>query len=123
VKYSPDGVHSWAGVKLDRTPTRTLSLGWEHRFALPGGAVVAGVHTRASGRALLTVPTQALKYWVPGHTESDLRLAWEPAGAPWTVQARVRNLENEVRPTAVNSFGMALPGEPRSADLRFDYRF
>jgi iron complex outermembrane receptor protein len=110
-------------VKLDRTPTRTLSLGWEHRFALPGGAVVAGVHTRASGRALLTVPTQALKYWVPGHTESDLRLAWEPAGAPWTVQARVRNLENEVRPTAVNSFGMALPGEPRSADLRFDYRF
>jgi iron complex outermembrane receptor protein len=123
VKYSPDGLHSWAGVKLDRTPTRTLSLGWEHRFALPGGALVAGVHTRASGRTLLTVPTKALKYGVPGHTESDLRLAWEPAGAPWSLQARVRNLENEVRPTAVNSFGMALPSAPRTADLRFDYRF
>jgi iron complex outermembrane receptor protein len=60
---------------------------------------------------------------VPGHLESDLRLAWEPLGAPWTVQARVRNLENAVRPTAVNSFGMALPGAPRTADLRADYRF
>jgi iron complex outermembrane receptor protein len=123
ISYSPDGKHSWAGVKLDRTPTRTLSLGWEHRVKLPGGALVAGVHTRASSRALLTVPSQALKYWVPGHTESDLRLAWEPLGAPWTVQARVRNLENVVRPTTVNSFGMALPSEPRTADLRIDYRF
>lgn len=123
VRYSPDGVHSWAGVKLDRTPTRTLSLGWEHRFALPGGALVAGAHTRAGSRLLLTVPSKALRYGVPGHTESDLRLAWEPLGAPWTVQARVRNLENEVYPTNVNSFGMAYPGEPRTADLRFDYRF
>jgi iron complex outermembrane receptor protein len=122
-RYSPDGVHSWAGVKLDRTPTRTMSLGWEHRFALPGGALVAGLHTRAGSRSLLTVPTKALKYWVPGHTESDLRMAWEPLGAPWTLQARVRNLENAVRPTTVNSFGMALPSAPRTADLRFDYRF
>jgi iron complex outermembrane receptor protein len=122
-QYSPDGVHSWAGVKLDRTPTRTLSLGWEHRFGLPGGALVAGIHTRAASATLLTVPAKALRYTVPGHLESDLRLAWEPLGAPWTVQARVRNLENEVRPTSVNSFGMALPGAPRTADLRVDYRF
>ena len=123
VRYAPDGVHSWAGTKLDRTPTRTLSLGWEHRFALPGGALTAGVHSRAASGYLLTVPTQALKYRVPGHIASDLRLAWEPAGAAWTLAARVRNLENEVYPTAVNSFGMALPGAPRTADLRFDYRF
>jgi iron complex outermembrane receptor protein len=123
VRYSPDGVHSWAGVKLERTPTRTLSLGWEHRFGLPGGALAAGVHTRVSSATLLTVPSQALKYTVPGHTESDLRLAWEPLGARWTLQALVRNLENEVRPTSVNSFGMALPSAPRTADLRLDYRF
>lgn len=123
VRYSPDGVHSWAGVKLERTPTRTLSLGWEHRFVLPGGALAAGAHTRVSSATLLTVPSQALKYTVPGHTESDLRLAWEPLGARWTLQALVRNLENEVRPTSVNSFGMALPSAPRTADLRLDYRF
>ena len=123
VQYAPDGVHSWAGTKLDRTPTRTLSLGWEHRFDLSGGALVAGVHSRAASGILLTVPTKSLVYRVPGHTESDLRLAWEPSGAAWTLAARVRNLENKVYPTHVNSFGMALPGEPRTADLRFDYRF
>jgi iron complex outermembrane receptor protein len=122
-RYAPDGLHSWAGVKLDRTPTRTLSLGWEHRFALSGGALVAGIHSRAASATLLTVPSKALRYTVPGHRESDLRLAWEPLGARWTVLARVRNLENTVVPTSVNSFGMALPGAPRTADLRVDYRF
>jgi iron complex outermembrane receptor protein len=123
VSYTPDGVHSWAGVKLDRTPARTLSLGWEHRLRLAGGALVAGVSTRASASYLLGVPQAGLKYRVPGHTESDLRLGWEPDGKRWSVLARVRNLENEVRPMTINSAGLAVPTEPRTADVRFDYRF
>jgi iron complex outermembrane receptor protein len=39
------------------------------------------------------------------------------------VQARVRNLENEVRPLTINAFGLTVPSDPRTADLRFDYRF
>ena len=123
VDYTPDGVHSWSGVKLDRTPARTLSLGWEHRLHLAGGTLAGGVGTRASASYLLNVPQAGLKFRVPGHTESDLHLGWEPDGAAWRVLARVRNLENEVRPMTISSSGLAVPTEPRTADVRFDYRF
>ena len=121
--YLPDGVHSWAGVKLDRTPARTLSLGWEHRTRIKGGVLTAGAGTRASASYLLGVPPAGLKFRVPGHTESDLRLGWEPDGAPWSVLARVRNVEDKVRPMTISSSGLAVPTEPRTADVRFDYRF
>jgi iron complex outermembrane receptor protein len=81
------------------------------------------VNTRASASYLLAAPQAGLKYRVPGHTESDLHLGWEPSGAHWSVLARVRNLENEVRPMTINSVGLAVPTEPRTADVRFDYRF
>ncbi|WP_198120068.1 TonB-dependent receptor [Massilia rhizosphaerae] len=123
VDYMPDGVHSWAGVKLDRTPARTLALGWEHSVRVAGGLLAGGVGTRASASYLLGVPQAGLKYRVPGHTESDLHLGWEPDGARWRVLARVRNLENEVRPMTISSSGLAVPTAPRTADVRFDYRF
>ena len=116
-------MHSWAGVKLDRTPARTLALGWEHRLQLAGGTLAGGVDTRASASYLLGAPQAGLTYRVPGHTETDLRLGWEPAGARWSVLARVRNVENEVRPMTISSIGLAVPTAPRTADVRFDYRF
>jgi len=122
-RYAPDGVHSWAGVKLDRTPSRSLTLGYEHRFGLPGGSLVAGAATHASSGYLLSVPSQQLMFRVPGRTESDLRLGWEPDGARWSLLARVRNLENAVRPLSINASGLTVPTAPRTADLRFDYRY
>jgi iron complex outermembrane receptor protein len=35
----------------------------------------------------------------------------------------VRNLENEGRPMTIGSTGLAVPTAPRTADVRFDYRF
>jgi len=121
--YRPDATHDWAGTKLDRAPVRTLSLGYEHRFALPGGSLVFGGSTRASAGYLLTVPSKGLIYRIPGHTESDLRLGWEPLGARWSLLARVRNLENAVRPLTINSTGITVPSDPRTGELRLDYRF
>ncbi|WP_036168205.1 TonB-dependent receptor [Massilia sp. 9096] len=121
--YTPDGVHSWAGVKLDRAPSRTLSLGYEHHWMLAGGRLTGGVDTRLSGSHVLTIPSQLLVYRIPGHSASDLRLAWEPAGTRWGVQARVRNLENEVRPLTIGGTGLTVPSDPRTADVRLDYRF
>jgi iron complex outermembrane receptor protein len=121
--YAPDGVHSFAGVKLDRAPSRTLSLGYEHHWMLDGGRVTAGLDTRLSSSYVLTIPSQLLVYRIPGHSESDLRLAWAPARARWSVQARVRNLENEVRPLTIGGTGLTVPSDPRTADVRVDYRF
>jgi iron complex outermembrane receptor protein len=121
--YTPDGKRDWSGVKLDRAPTRTLALGYEHRFALPWGSLVAGAGSRASAAYILSVPSKGLVYRIPGHTESDLRLGWEPTGARWSLLARVRNLENAVRPLTINSTGITVPSDPRTADVRLDVRF
>lgn len=121
--YMPDATHDWSGTKLDRAPARTLSLGYEHRFVLPGGSLVFGGGTRASASYLLTVPSKNLVYRIPGHTESDLRLGWEPAGSSWSLLARVHNLENRVRPLTINSTGITVPSDPRTGELRLDYRF
>jgi iron complex outermembrane receptor protein len=122
-RYMPDAAHDWAGTRLDRAPARTLSLGYEHRFALAGGSLVLGGGTRASAAYILSVPSKALVYRIPGHTESDLRLGWEPAGSTWRLLARVRNLENAVRPLTINSTGITVPSDPRTGELRLDYRF
>jgi iron complex outermembrane receptor protein len=121
--YVPDGVHSWAGRKLDRAPSQVATLGYEHRFAVAGGRLTAGAFARASSEYVIAVPSQGLTYRIPSHTSTDLRLLWQPQGAPWSVLARVRNLENTVRPIAIDSFGMTTPSDPRTVDVRIDYRF
>ena len=47
----------------------------------------------------------------------------EPARAPWQVLVRVNNLENAVRPIAIDSFGMVVPSDPRTVSARLAYRF
>jgi iron complex outermembrane receptor protein len=121
--YSPNGVVSWAGVKLDRSPARTMALGYEHRLRLSGGSLVGAIGTRASASYLISVPSQQLQFRVPGHSESDLRLGWEPDGGRWGLTARVRNIEDKVRPLTIGGSGLTVPSDPRTADLRFDYRF
>jgi iron complex outermembrane receptor protein len=123
VSYSPDGVHSLAGHKLDRAPKATVSVGYEHRFALAGGAVRAGFHTRWSDAYVIGVPSQGLDYDIPSYTSTDAHLAYTPEGGQWTLTARVRNLENKVRPLTIDSFGMTVPSAPRTVAVRFDYSF
>jgi iron complex outermembrane receptor protein len=121
--YSPDGVHSWAGYKLDRAPRAVFTLGYEHGFQLRDGVVKAGVFSRSSSESTIGVPSQLLRYRIPGRTETDMRLGYEPAGSPWSVLLRVKNLQNKVEPVTIDSFGMTVPSEPRAVALRVDYRF
>ena len=46
--YTPDGVHSLAGTKLDRAPAHTLTLGYQRRFQLATGELTAGGTARRS---------------------------------------------------------------------------
>jgi iron complex outermembrane receptor protein len=123
VSYVPDGVHSWAGRKLDRAPSHVFTLGYDHRFALAQGNLSAGVFARASGAYVIGVPSQLLEYGIPSRTSTDASLAWQPHGARWSLLLRARNLENKVQPVAIDSFGMTVPSSPRTVDLRLDLRF
>ena len=123
VSYSPDGVTSWAGNKLDRAPSRTVSLGYEHRFALAGGQLKAGFSARASSEYTISVPGQKLTYPIPSRTTADASLGFSPGASNWSVHAVLRNISDKVVPIAIDSFGMLVPSDPRTFDVRLDYRF
>jgi len=121
--YLPDGKTSWAGKKLDRAPSAALTLGYEHTFRLASARIKAAVFSRASRAYTISIPSQLLTYRVPGRTQSDLTVGYVPDRASWSLHAHVRNLENKVLPIAIDSFGMAVPGEPLTFGVRLDYRF
>jgi iron complex outermembrane receptor protein len=123
VSYSPDGIHSWAGNKLDRSPSHALTLGYERTFELARGEVVAGLGARKSGAYIIAVPTQLLQYRVPSRTETDATLRYRPIRSAWSLMARVKNIENKVHPVSIDSFGMVVPSDPRTVDVRLDYRY
>jgi iron complex outermembrane receptor protein len=123
MSYTPDGVHSWAGNKLDRAPASTLTLGYQHRFPLAAGMLAAGFESRRSAAYTIAVPTQLLQYRVPSRTETDASLSFQPNAARWSMQARVKNLENKVQPVTIDSFGMVVPSPPRTIAIRADYHF
>ena len=108
---------------MDRAPAHVLALGYQQGLAVAGGQLTAGVFMRARAAYVLAVPSQLLSYHVPSHTSTDATLSWQPDGARWSVLARVRNIEDRVRPTLIDSFGMTTPTPPRTADLRLDVRF
>ena len=121
--YSPDGVHSWAGYKLDRAPRAVFTLGYEHAFQLRDGVLKAGAFTRTGSDWTIGVPSQLLRYRVPGRTETDLSLGYAAFGSPWSVLLRVKNLEDKVEPVTIDSFGMTVPSAPRAVALRLSYRY
>ncbi|MGZ8320942.1 MAG: TonB-dependent receptor [Telluria sp.] len=121
--YVPDGVHSWAGKRLDRSPRAAATLGYEHTFRLDGAKVKAGIFSRASAAYMISVPSQLLQYRVPGRTQSDLSFGYQRDRANWSLGAHVKNIENKVLPVAIDSFGMAVPGDPLTYGVRVDYRF
>jgi iron complex outermembrane receptor protein len=121
--YLPDGVTSWAGKKLDRAPRVSVTLGYEHSFALQAARLAAGIVSRTSAAYVISVPSQLLQYRVPRRTQSELSLSYLPHQGAWSVHAHVRNLENKVAPLAIDSFGMVQPSDPRTVGVRLDYHF
>jgi iron complex outermembrane receptor protein len=123
VSYTPDGVHSWNGKKLDRSPSHVLSAGYERRIRLPGHELRAGASVRRSAAYMIGVPSKLVQYRVPAMASVDATLAWRPDDAPWTLSAWGHNLGNKVAPATIDSFGMSVPGAPRTYGVRFDYRY
>jgi iron complex outermembrane receptor protein len=122
-RYTPDGVTSWAGRKLDRSPRTTFSLGYERRFHVGHATVKAGLFSRYSSDYVIAVPSQLIEYQVKSQVQSDLTLGYLPLDARWSAHAYARNLEDRVRPVAIDSFRMAVPSAPRTYGARLEYRF
>jgi iron complex outermembrane receptor protein len=123
VSYKPDGVTSWAGRKLDRSPSAVLGLGYERTFHLSPGQFKASIFSRASGQYVISVPSLGLQYPVPAYTESDLTLTYRAHDSHWHVQGLIKNLEDKVIPIAIDSVGQAVPSNPRTFAVRLVYRF
>jgi iron complex outermembrane receptor protein len=123
VSYTPDGVQSWDGRKLDRAPSHVLSAGYERRVRLGGHEVRAGVNARRSAAYMIGVPSRLVQYRIPAMSTVDATLAWRPDDAPWSVAAYAHNLGNKIAPSTIDSFGMSVPGAPRTFGVRFDYRY
>ena len=121
--YRPDGVTSWQGRRLDRSPQSALSIGYERAFVFEHARLQAGVVTNYSDDYVISVPSQLLQYTVPSRTRTDLTLAYLPAQGSWSLHGHVRNAENRIRPIAIDSFGMVVPGAPRTYGARIEYRF
>ncbi|GGY00176.1 TonB-dependent receptor [Pseudoduganella dura] len=123
VSYTPDGIHSWNDKKLDRAPSHVLAAGYERRVRFAGHEVRGGVNARRSAAYMIGVPSKLVQYRVPAMTTVDATLAWHPDDAPWTLSAYGHNLGNRIAPATIDSFGMSVPGAPRTYGVRFDYRY
>jgi iron complex outermembrane receptor protein len=123
VSYTPDGIHSWAGRKLDRAPSHVMTAGYERTQRFGDHEVRAGVAVRRSAAYEIGVPSKLVQYEVPGMTNVDATLAYRPLGAAWSVAAWGHNLGNKIAPATIDSFGMSVPGAPRTYGVRVDYRY
>ncbi|TWI49857.1 iron complex outermembrane receptor protein [Pseudoduganella flava] len=123
VSYTPVPGRSWADRKLDRAPAHVLSAGYERRVRLAGGEVRAGVTARRSAAYFISVPSTLTQYQVPAMSNVDATLSYRPLDAAWSVAAYGRNLGNKIAPVTIDSFGMAVPGAPRTYGVRVDYRY
>jgi iron complex outermembrane recepter protein len=121
--YTPDGLTSWNGKKLDRSPSTAFTFGYEHSFVFGAARLKAGLFSRYSGAYDISVPSQLRQYRIPSRTTSDLTAAYTRSGADWSVHAWIKNLEDKVRPISIDSFGMVVPSAPRTWGARLEYAF
>jgi len=83
-----------AGRQVVNAPDWTINLGYEHHFALSGGAEITfGADTRIQSASYISID------YLPGgyqstYTMSDARLEYEPASHRYTIAVFANNLEN-----------------------------
>lgn len=114
-----------AGNRLPQSPKFVITLGYDHIFDLgDSGTVTASVFSRFKSDYYLDIFN-----WRDskqgGYTQTDLSLQYKPASEKWSIQAFVRNLEDE-QPLAFAGFTAAGPddiynwtfGAPRTYGVR-----
>ena len=92
---------SWADRPLDQTPTVVANLGLDQGFELPGGGSLKfhGQIKYSQGYYLSDIGN-AVRYWQPAFTRSDMALTYAPAAASYSLQLFVQNIENSIQRTS-----------------------
>lgn len=91
---------SWAGKALDQTPKMQAMLGLDQTFGIPSGELKFHGQVKYSEGYWLSDIGNAVRYWQPSFTRTNLSLAYEPKGGAFTLQAFVENAEDSVQRTS-----------------------
>lgn len=109
----------WSGDSLDKTPSFTASLGWQHDWALAaGGTLSAYVGSRHSGSYFVSDFVGGVHVTQDSFSRSDIRLTYTDAAGKYFSQAFARNLEDKVQILSLGDSGTATVSEPRFFGVR-----
>ncbi len=117
---------NWNGKKLDRSPTFTAAVGYDHTFDLAnGGNVVAGVRSRYSSSYHISALAILGFFKQPGYTQSEATLTYNAPDKAYYVQAYVKNIEDKILVTAVGggANGTLQISDPRLFGIRAGAKF
>jgi len=121
--YKPSANVDYSGQHLDRAPTTTANLGYTHHFAVAGGGdVAATIGTHFTSSYLISDLAANVRYRQPSAHKSDASLVYTDAGGRWTVQAYVRNIEDEIKIESRVPGGFFI-SDPRTYGVRVGYNF
>lgn len=119
-----------SGNKPTQAPRWTIALGYDHTFPIGDGELVASVYSRFKTEYYLTVFNWRADQQ-DAFTQTDLSLEYKAPGGRYSVQAYVRNLEDE-RPLNFSSFVGGGPttnvynfiyGAPRTYGVQGTFKF
>jgi len=117
---------NWNGKKLDRSPSFTASLGYNHTFDLANGAnVIAGVRSRYSASYQISSLAILGFFKQPGYTQSEATLTYNAPEKAFYVQAYVKNIEDKILVTAAGGGvnGTLQISDPRTFGIRAGAKF
>ena len=120
-------VRDYAGYAMQYAPDWTVSLGYQHDFAIGPGYLRARLDSRYEDPFWGTF-THARGTRQGAYVKSDASLTWHADDERWSAGLWVRNLENEavLAATTTGQFGPyadAFLEPPRSWGARFTFRF
>jgi iron complex outermembrane receptor protein len=121
--YKPSANVDYSGQHLDRAPVTTANLAYTHHFAVAnGGDVAATIGTHFMGAYLISDLAANVRYRQPATHKSDASVGYTDGGGHWTVQAYVRNIEDEIKIESRVPGGFFV-SDPRTYGVRVGYNF
>jgi len=120
--YRPSANVDYSGQHLDRAPTTTANLSYTQHFALGSGDLAATLGTHFTSAYLISDLAANVRYRQPKMHKSDASLMYTDAGGRWTVQAYVRNIEDNIKIESRVPGGFFI-SDPRTYGVRVGYNF